>query len=250
MRHRGLHALGFFHIDDKNKDLYMNYFITDDLKEFVSARSRWLNPPASEQDLALLRKEFPDSPDELFLLYSMCDGDKFDPFDQRDDDDEEGSLFYPFSIWKLQPLIDYSKVYKRRNFDGIASYPKCIENYFVPFIRTDLKTTIGVFTQQSPFMPGYIAEIFAQDINRCETYDSVDLILWADSLSTFLHAYITYGLKTEFKFFESDFDPDADQTHTLDCIEYLRQFSGIYFPCVKKVGVSCFDTSKLMEDGL
>lgn len=48
---------------------------------------------------------------------------------------------------------------------------------FIPFVHTDCKTDVGLFTQQSAFMPGSVVEYH---------YETGQLVHWANSIPEFL----------------------------------------------------------------
>jgi len=53
---------------------------------------------------------------------------------------------------------------------------------FVPFVHTDCKTDVGLFTQQSSFMSGSVVEYH---------YESGEFVHWATSIQEFLSLLIT-----------------------------------------------------------
>jgi hypothetical protein len=53
---------------------------------------------------------------------------------------------------------------------------------FIPFVHTDCKTDVGLFTQQSPLMPGSVIEYH---------YETGEFVHWATSIPEFLSLLVT-----------------------------------------------------------
>ncbi len=64
----------------------------------------------------------------------------------------------------------------REMVESDETLPSCFLE-FVPFLNTDVKTHVGVFTQFSIVFPEAVAELH---------YESGEIILWADTIEGFI----------------------------------------------------------------
>lgn len=69
----------------------------------------------------------------------------------------------------------------REMVEADGTLPPCFLE-FIPFLRTDCKTDVGIFTLDSSFKPGEVVEYH---------YESGEFVSWAPSIASFLSLLVT-----------------------------------------------------------
>jgi hypothetical protein len=148
------------------------------LHTFAAARQRWLNPPASKENLDWLGARFGAASERTREMYELFDGEK-----------DFGALFRGFSVRSLDDfrscVLALDDVWDSLDDDEIAPVRD-----FLPIIRTCIKTDIGPIATSDARLNGLVIE-YCVFTGRFR--------VWCESWSAFVESFFALSVQLHIK---------------------------------------------------